>query len=79
MAKFPNKLQNIRNPFIGCCTLTNFLSLCFFNKKSSTGNATTISQKKFIEKLFFYRFLMNFQRLEFSDDIQPMFVSVLAG
>ena len=36
-------------------------------------------KKKIIEKLFFYRFLMNFQRLEFSDDIQPMFVSVLAG
>ena len=29
-------------------------------------------------KFFFNMFLMNFQRLEFSDDIQPMFVSVMA-
>ena len=32
-----------------------------------------------IAKVFFFNmFLMNFQRLEFSDDIQPMFVSVMA-
>ena len=71
------KHQSIRNPFIGCCT---FLLLCFCNKKSSAGKATTISRKKFIEtftKVFLNMFLMSFQRLEFSDDIQPMFVSVL--
>ena len=73
------KHRSIRNPFTLDVVVFYF---CFCNKKGSDGNATTISRKKFIEnctKVYFDTFLMNFQTLEFQDDIQPMFVSVLAG
>ena len=73
------KHRSIRNPFTLDVVVFYF---CFCNKKGSDGNATTISRKKFIEnctKVYSDTFLMNFQTLEFQDDIQPIFVSVLAG
>ena len=58
-----------------------FYCCVFVTKKVQPAMPRQFHEKKSLKialKLFFNMFLMNFQRLEFSDDIQPMFVSVMA-